>query len=217
MADEKTPAPVSSGDAEFTQAVEAAVKTYLDANLEDLVKAAMPPTPEQQQAREQESFAERMAKEQAAAARRAKTEARNAEKAAAEAAAAQAKRDADAAKAFTDAMPFVGNVGDLNSKIVREIRIDDGTAYSADHVIPVRFAELEATTDGAVLLTKPIELPGRGREFTVLGVSLITDAGRLRVPLNGTRKCGGGKSVQFPARSLLFRPAHPSEIDSAQA
>jgi multidrug efflux pump subunit AcrA (membrane-fusion protein) len=210
MADNKPTTPVSSGDDDFTKAVEASVKAYLDANLEDLVKAAMPPSPEQQAQAERESFAQRMAKDREAAERRAKREAREAKKAADLAAAEQAKRDAAAAKAFEDAVPFVGSTADITAKIVREIRIDDGAAYSADHNIAVHFSDLERGTDGGLILTKPIELSGRGREFGVQGVSLITDAGRLRIALNGSRKCGGGKAVQFPARSLVFRPARAS-------
>lgn len=192
------------------EAVQAEVKAYLDANLEDLVKAAMPPTPEQQAEAARETAAEREAKGRAAAARKAKAAAREAEKTAAAAAAEQAKRDAAAAKAFADAVPFIGSVADIGPKIVRGLRIDNGEAYSADHEIAVRASELEPTSDGGLLLTRAIELPGRGREFTVKAVSLVTDAGTLRTVLNGTRKCGGGTAVAFPARSLVFRPARAS-------
>ncbi len=194
--------------------IEAGVKAYLDANLPELVKAALPPTPEQQAKVERETLEERMAKDRAAADRKARSEQRAADKAAAEAAAKQAERDAAAAKAFAEATPFVGSVADLSDKIVRGIRIDNGTAYSADHQIDVRFSELERQNDGGLLLTKAIELPARGREFVVQGVSLITDAGRLRIALNGKRKCGGGLSVAFPAKSLVFYPTHPDALDA---
>lgn len=217
MTDKQSAAPASSGDDDFTKAVEACVKTYLDANLEELVKAAMPPSPEQQAQAERASFAERMRKDQEAAQRKAKREAREAAKTAQAAAAEQAKLEAAAAKAFADAVPFVGDVADLTAKIVQSIKIDNGAAYSAEHVIAVRFADLEPTTDGSLILTKAIELPGRGREFAVQGVSLVTDAGRLRTVLNGSRKCGGGKAVHFPARSLVFRPEHPAALETAQA
>lgn len=190
-------------------AIEQGVKAYLDANLEELVKAAMPPTPEQQAQRERESFEETVRREQAAAARRAKREAAEAEKLATAAADAQAKRDAEAAKAFEAATAFVGTIADLNAKIVREIRIDDGMAYSAELRFPVEFGEFEATNDGGLLLTKAIDLPRGGREFAVRGVSLITDAGVLRIETLGSRASGNGKAVHFPPKSLVFYPAAP--------
>lgn len=195
-------------------AIEAGVKAYLDANLEELVKAALPPTPEQQAKAERESLEKRIAKDRAANERRVKREQREAERRAQQAAADQAERDAAAAKAFNDAVPFVGSIADLSDKIVRHILIDNGAAYSADHRIPVRFAELLPQSDGGLLLNKPIDLPGRGREFIVRGVSLVTDAGTLRIALNGTRKCGGGSAVQFPAKSLVFRPARAAAIEA---
>lgn len=199
-------------------AIEAGVKAYLDANLEELVKAAMPPTPEQQAQRERESFEETVRREQAAAARRAKREAAEAEKLATAAADAQAKRDAEAAKAFEAATAFVGSIADLNAKIVREIRIDDGMAYSAELRFPVEFGEFEATNDGGLLLTKAIDLPRGGREFAVRGVSLITDAGVLRIETLGSRASGNGKAVHFPPKSLVFYPAAPGrEAITAQA
>lgn len=210
------PAPAPAIPADIPALIEAGVKAYLDANLEELVKAAMPPTPEQQKQAERETLEQRMAKDRAAAERKAKREQREAEKVAAEAASKQAERDAAAAKAFAEATPFVGSSADITDKIVRGIRIDNGTAYSADHLIEVRFSELERQSDGGLLLTKAIELPSRGREFAVQGVSLITDAGRLRIALNGSRKAGGGFAVQFPARSLIFYPTHPSALETAQ-
>lgn len=188
-------------------AIEAGVKAYLDANLEELVKAAMPPTPEQQAQQARESFEETVRREQAAAARRAKREAAEAEKLANAAAEAQAKRDADAAKAFADRTAFVGTIADLSAKIVREIRIDDGQAYSAELRFPVEFGEFEATNDGGLLFTKAIDLPGAGREFAVRGVSLITDAGALRIETLGSRSSGNGRAVHFPPKSLVFYPA----------
>lgn len=193
----------------FTAAVEATVRAYLDAHLPDLVAAAMPPSPEQQAQKARDSYEETVRKQAAAAARKAKREQAAREKAEAEAAREQAKRDAAAAAEFEGAVPFIGNVTDITAAILRDIRIDDGKAYSADVRIPVRMGDLEATSEGALLLTKPIELAGRGREFVVRGVSLITDAGVLRTALNGTRKVGNGNGLQFPAKSMVFRPGRP--------
>lgn len=188
------------------EALQAAINAHLDANLAELVKAAMPPTPEQQAKAERETLEQGLAKARAAAERKAKAERRTAEKAAAEAAAEIAKRDAAAKAEFEAAVPFIGLVDDIKPNILRAILIDDGTAYSADHIITVRGGDLERTTDGGLMLTRTIELPAKGREFGVAGISLITDAGRMRIAINGTRKAGGGLAVQFPARSLIFRP-----------
>lgn len=195
------------------EAAEDAVKSYLDTNLEDLVKAAMPESPEQQQQRERDSYEETVRKQQQSAKRKATREANARVKAEAAAAAEQAKLDAAAAKEFETAVPFTGDIVDdkgklaFNDKTIRGLRVDDGKAYSADHAISVRASELELTSEGGLLLNKAVDLPARGREFTVKGISLVTDAGVLRVALNGTRKAGGGKAVHLPAKSLLFRPA----------
>lgn len=189
--------------------VEVQVKAYLDANLEELVKAAMPETPEQQAERERVSEDESIEAQRKKAAARNKREAKARDAAAAAAAADQAKRDEAAAKSFAEAEPFTGPVADLTAKTVRGILIDDGKAHSADHKVDIRFSELEPTQDGGLLLTKAVELSARSREFSVKGVSLVTDAGVLRIALNGNRKCGGGKAISFPAKSLLFRPASP--------
>ena len=74
--------------------------------------------------------------------------------------------------------------------------------------------ELVASAEGG---SKAIELPAKSREFAVVGVSLMTDAGALRTVLNGRRKCGGGHSISFPARTLVFRPAPPKAVAEADA
>lgn len=197
-------------------AVEDAVKAYLDEHLETLVAAAMPATPEQQAQRQRESEAEAVRKRTEAAQKKAKREAKAQAKAEAEAAERQAKAEAEAAEAFKGAVPFTGKVADITDKVIRGIAIDNGKRYSTEHAIEVRRGELEETTDGSLLLTKEIELPARGREFRVEGVSLITDAGRIRVALNGNRKCGGGAAVKFPAKSIVFRP-HTAKPDTQAA
>lgn len=200
--------PVEAASQDFTKAVNDAVAAYLDANLPDLVAAAMPETPEQEWERAQQSHAEIVAAQTAAATRKAKAAEKAQAKADAAAEEQRAERAASAAKAFAQAEPFVGDVSNIKPGIVRGILIDDGTAYNPDLRFDVRASELEPLTDGSgLLLTKPIELPARAEPFTVQGVSLVTDAGVLRITLNGTRKCGGGKGVLLPARSLLFRPA----------
>lgn len=197
----------------FNEAVDARVKAYLDDNLEDLVKAAMPETPEQAAQREKDSAEERIRKNQAAAKRKAAREAKARDKAQAEAAAKQAQLDAEAKQAFEDAVPFVGKSSDVTEKTLRGIFVDNGEAYSADIVLPVRRGELIEVSDGGLALDKEIRLPARGREFSVKGISLITDGGALRIEINGARKCGAGKEVLFPARSLIFRP-HPAPVEA---
>lgn len=185
------------------------VDAYLDGNLEDLVKAAIPATPAQIEERERLTQEQAIEQGRKTAARKAKSAERARKKAEDAAAEEQAKRDAAAEKAFEEAVPFRGDVGDITPKIVRRIAIDNGRSYSADIRIDVRHSELEPTSDGGLLLTKAVELPSRVREFSVVGVSLLTDAGALRTVLNGRRKTGGGQSISFPARTLVFRPAPP--------
>lgn len=196
------------------EAIADLVDDHLKAKLPEMVEAAMPETPAQKAQRERESFEETVEKQRASAARRARSDAKKADKAAREAAEVQAKRDADAEKAFESAQPFIGDVSDITDKIVRGIAVDNGRAYSADHRIDVRYSQLESNGTGGLVLTKAIELPARGREFAVKGISLITDAGVLRTELNGQRKCGGGRAISFPAGSLVFRPGRPPAADT---
>lgn len=195
------------GDMSFDEMVRLEVKAYLDEHLEELVQAAMPLSPAEQAALDRENAEEAAKKRAAAAKRKATKQAKDAEKAAAEAAEKRAKLDAEAAKAFEDAVPFTGKVSDIKPTIIRGIKIDNGRAYSADHHIDVDLAHFDPFGHNSLLLTKEISLPGKGREFVVKGVSLVTDAGVLRTELNGTRKCGGGNAVSFPAKSLVFTPA----------
>tara|TARA_R100001129_G_scaffold136664_3_gene98057 strand:+ start:841 stop:1641 length:801 start_codon:yes stop_codon:yes gene_type:complete len=230
----------------FAEAVQAEVKAYLDANLEELVKAAMPreidvgtlvigadadlpadlverfkalipETPAQVAERQRLTQEEAIEKGRSRAARTAKRQAREQEKAAKAAAEERAELEEKAAKAFAETPPFIGDVRDITGKIIRAVVVDNGQAYSPDHRIEVRESELEPTADGGLLLTKAIELPAKSREFAVVGVSLMTDAGALRTVLNGRRKCGGGHSISFPARTLVFRPAPPKAVAEADA
>lgn len=204
-------ARVQSDD--FPATIKPAIDDYLDANLPELVAAAMPETPEVVAAREAKAAAkaqgERERADQRAARERAEAEA--AERAEREGRKADKREQrASLIAAKPDPAPV-----DLTMVKRGTLFIDDGDHLSIDFAREVLPGELEATGgegSNAILLKAPAitlgaDMPEPFRvEAAILVLEMEQGHRVLACPMLSPLSVGGGATAQLGENSLSFRP-----------
>lgn len=210
------PAPFDTP--EFQAAVQVAVTSYLDANLADLVAAAMPETPEEKAKREAQERADvaRKAQEEREAENAAKKKAEeDAAKKAARARKAdktQAKRhfDGDAELAAAQVLENVDYTKLIDMDAEYVVLADDGDAYCIDFAVTIDPSRhLDVQKDRGVSLKIPVELSNLVEQFSVHRLTLRKAKGDetaiLRNEIVQPFWAGNGRAASFAAGSLLFR------------
>lgn len=212
------PDPAPFDTPEFKAAVEAQVKAFLDANLPDLVAAAMPETPEQKAEREARERAQARADVEAAKAAenkaRAKEEADKAKKArkAREAAKKGAAAMLQADNAVAAAQPR--NAVDYTKLIDAEreyvIFADNGDEYCIDFNIKIDPSlHLDIAKERGVTVKIPLSATDLPERFEFARLTL-REAEKdspviLRCEMVQPFWVGEGRRADWPAGSLLFR------------
>lgn len=196
---------------DFPATIKPAIDGYLNANLPELVAAAMPETPEKAAAR------------QAKAAARAQDERERADRKAArerEEAAEVERAERDERKAFSreKRASLVSGEGrnlepvDLGAVKRGTLFVDDGDHLSIDFAREVSAGELEAGDGNAVLLKAPPITLGEGmpEPFTIVAAVLVLEMETghrvLKCPMLFPLPVGGGATAQFGENALSFRP-----------
>lgn len=196
---------------DFPATIKPAIDGYLNANLPELVAAAMPETPEKAAAR------------QAKAAARAQDERERADRKAArerEEAAEAERAERDERKAFSREKrgSLVSGEGrnlepvDLGAVKRGTLFVDDGDHLSIDFAREISAGELEAGDGNAVLLKAPPITLGEGmpEPFTIVAAVLVLEMETghrvLKCPMLFPLPVGGGATAQFGENALSFRP-----------
>lgn len=217
--DQESVKVVASDDMVQKSEIEKIVADYLDANLPDLVAAAIPPTPEiaadpdtaererlaKAEADIENDFAAVTAKEQARAEK---------ERKAAVKARQEAIEGARALFARAETMPAFASLNHaLSGVIVLRLLVQNGDSYSPDVIEDIDPVDAELLVGRGVVFKRPLVLgAGLIDEFTINGFDLFAGSDET-APKHAPLKCalvspvtvGGGKTASFAAGSLLFR------------
>lgn len=212
------PAPAETGGKAAPIDVGAAVDAYLDKNLETLVKASMPESPDQARDRERKEAADRRREADEARAgadkRAEKARVKEAEKVEKERGEQrQASRQARETLLSSDsADPDAGDF-DIAEYDIGKLFLDDGDHFSIDFSHRVTSAQLERVDgNGLLLKAKPMTIgEGIGEAFQVCAVVLTLQADDaptrvFRCKLPNPVTIGGGAKAQLGENSLVFRP-----------
>lgn len=201
-------ARVQSDD--FPATIMPAINDYLNANLPELVAAAMPETPEKAAARQAKAAARAQDERERADRKvaREREEAAEAERAAREERKAGAReRRASIYSGKGDAEPV-----DLAQVKRGTLALDDGDHLSIDFARDIKAGQLVAVDGNTLLLqSRPIVLgEGMPEGFAVDAVLLVLEMEEghrvLRCPMPAPVLVGGGATAQLGENSLSFRP-----------
>lgn len=218
-------ARVQSDD--FPATIKPAIDDYLDANLSELVEAAMPETPEKAAARRAEEAERARAEDERADQKVAKQREREAAKLAEERAALKAT--ARHQRAALTAVPTIADPAaptdaetaalaahrspiDLPTVKRGSLLLDDGTQLSIDFSRAVAPSELQPMDGNSLLLKAPAISIGAGmpEAFAIEAVMLVLECEQghrvLHCPMQSRLLVGGGATAELGADSLLFRP-----------